>query len=246
LAQAGGAAPTAPQAAVEMMPTTPVDDAVAVEGEPAAADEGAGRLTLVLVLVATVFVVLGSALLVVLLFASDVVRTRWEPVDYEHDVAEQRAEAHWTDAVNKTIKIDNVRVRIDRAEWGHVRGRDSHGHIILSDDPYLSIIVNVRNRSRRTVPYQSWHSGPYPAVLMDETNREYGRFSVSRFKAIEWHVPDEQLEPAQEIDDRLTFAIPEDVPHDSIAAFRLELPAEALSLEGTFRFRIPVEMVEGF
>ncbi len=81
---------------------------------------------------------------------------------------------------------------------------------------------------------------------MDETNREFGRFQVPRFKAIEWHILDEELERGRRADDRLVFAIPDDLKHDSVTAFRLELPAEAVEREGVFRFRIPVEMIEGF
>jgi hypothetical protein len=201
---------------------------------------------LVLVLLAALFVVLGATVVVVLLINRGDLSSGEGTDDGELSVVQRRAEAEWADAVGKSLTIDDAGVKIDRVEWGNVRGRDSHGRVITSDDPYLSIIVTVRNRGRGNILYQSWHSGPHPAVLMDETNREFGRFHVPRFNAIEWHIPDEQLERGRRADDRLVFAIPDDVKHDSVTAFRLELPAEAVGREGVFRFRIPVEMIEGF
>jgi hypothetical protein len=202
-------------------------------------------------LLAALFVVLGATVVVILLITQGDLpvggrASGGQAEDDEFNIAQQRAEAEWVDAVGKSLEIDDASVKIDRVEWGHVRGRDSHGKIITSDDPYLSIIVTIRNHARRQFVYQSWHSGPHPAVLMDETNREFGRFQVPRFKAIEWHIPDEKLERGQRADDRLVFAIPRDVKHDAVAALRLELPAEAVERRGAFRFRIPVEMIDGF
>jgi hypothetical protein len=247
--------PAASPAAVAQK-STAGDQSQVSQSDAAPRKSASGGLTLILLLLAALFVVLGATVVVVLLITQRNLpgtgpagsnraggnRTN----DGDHRIAQERAEAAWADAVGKSLEIDRASIKIDRAEWGLVRGRDSHGQIITSDDPYLSIIVTIRNHSRSPFLYQSWHSGPHPAVLMDETNREFGRFQVPRFKAIEWHIPDERLERGQRSADRLVFAIPTDVKHDSVAAFRLELPAEAVERQGVFRFRIPVEMIEGF
>jgi hypothetical protein len=217
------------------------------QAEAASSESTAGGLALVLVLLVALLVVVGATVVVVLMITKGDVPVSQRAENRERTVVQQqRAEAIWTDAVGKSLTIDDASVKIDRVEWGQVRGRDSHGRIITSDDPYLSIMVTVRNRGRGQFLYQSWHSGPHPAVLMDENNREFGRFDVPRFNAIEWHIPDELLERGRQTDDRLIFAIPGDVKHDAVTAFRLELPAQAVEREGVFRFRIPVEMIDGF
>jgi hypothetical protein len=83
-------------------------------------------------------------------------------------------------------------------------------------------------------------------VLADEDGRQFEPFRVSRFHSIEWHVAEDSLERGLELDDRLVFILPPDVNHDLAEAFLLELPAAAIGREGTYRFRVPVTMIEGF
>ena len=104
----------------------------------------------------------------------------------------------------------------------------------------------MKNHGGPTTLYESWHSGPHPAALMDEEGRQFEPFRVSRFRSIEWHIEGESLEKMQHVDDRLVFIVPPDVNRDLVNAFRLELPAEAVGRTGVYRFRIPVDMIEGY
>lgn len=222
--------------------------------EPAA--DASGNVAIVAVLLTGLLLVLGTTLVVVLLIIGKDETSDQGPgergavnggvVVGDGAVVRDGQVVQWTDAREKSLEGNDMRVRVDRAEWGIVRGRDSRGRMIESEKEYLSIIVNVHNRSRNTNLYESWYTGPHVAVLTDAQDRSFDRFISARFKAVEFHVAEEQLERAQEVDDRIVFAIPSDVSHDETDAFYLELPGQAIGCDEVFRFRIPVDMITDF
>ncbi len=242
LAGISAAGHAAPQAA-GTIGGLPLESAPHSSDSSITSPEKSGGMLMALLVAATMFVALGSAVLVAALAVQGRLSVRDRSVE---PPADDRAATHWSDAASKTLEIDDVRVRIDRAEWDVVRGRDRNGKIITSSEKYLSIIVNVCNRSRSDCLYESWHGGPYPAVLTDEDGRQLAPFQVPRFQSIEWHTPEETIERNLEVDDRLAFVVPPDLNHDSAEALLLELPAAAVGREGAFRFRLPTDMIEGY
>jgi len=190
------------------------------------------------------FLVLGSIFLIAVLIRTGKVRGPADEVADESSATASRI--RWTDASTNSLNLNRVQVRVRRAEWDVVRGRDASRKIVVSAAKYLSIYVNIKNHRMDRVAYKSRFSRPNKASLSDNRHRFYQEFRGSRFNAIELHVEDADLVPREDIDDRLIFIVPDTVDRDSIECFHLELPARAVGSDGTFYFEIPRDMVEGF
>jgi hypothetical protein len=103
------------------------------------------------------------------------------------------------------------------------------------------------------VDYRSWYGHAFDdqgatrvAQLSDSAGRRYDMMTFADARSIKGHTAEARLKSLEIMEDVLVFAIPEEVPRESIEYFRLELPAVAFGGQGSYRFEIPRHWIEGF
>jgi hypothetical protein len=159
----------------------------------------------------------------------------------------------WDDAKAGPRTLGPAMVEIVRAEYGEVRGKDAEGNVIISDTPYLMILLRVENRQRSPINYRSWYGndfkssyGPLRVRLIDQAQHEFKWTIFNDVKQVRWHTPTAIIEAGKHVEDVIVFTLPENVEPGSLKFVRLELPSEAVGQNGTFfRFQISREMIEG-
>lgn len=159
----------------------------------------------------------------------------------------------WTDASQKSLRLDRVKVRVDRADYGEVRGKDARNTVIVSGENYLILTLNVQNQRGEPIEYRSWYggqfaspAGPRFARLTDSKGRPFEMIQFGDVSRVKGHTAEASLSPNDEVEDVLIFVIPPEVKRELIPHFKLELPAEAVGVEGTFRFEVPRDMIIDF
>jgi hypothetical protein len=159
----------------------------------------------------------------------------------------------WHDAKAGPLTLGSAKIEVTRAEYGEVRGKDGAGNVIISDEPYLSILVQIENRQRSPINYRSWYGnefksrhGPVRAWLVDQDQREYKWTIFNDVKRVRWHTPVAVIDGGKSIEDVLVFTLPQNREPAAIKFLRLELPGEAVGQTGkVYRFEIPRQMIEG-
>ncbi|HND52296.1 MAG TPA: hypothetical protein PLV92_07860 [Pirellulaceae bacterium] len=171
------------------------------------------------------------------------------------DVAAQPDdEPRWSDASKYSLRLNAVKVRIERANYGEVFTRDDSRRPVVSDaENFLTIYVEVANQRSEKIDYRSWYSHifpvkgvPRPAELADNTGRSFVVKKFTNVTGVRGHVHEISTSKSELIHDVLVFEIPPDVDRGEIEWFHLELPAAAYGDRGSYCFEIPVKMIEGF
>ena len=163
-----------------------------------------------------------------------------------------QAPPHWSDADRVSLRSDRIKVRVDRVEYGEVRGKDANRTVIISDAAnYLQVFLNVKNHAPHECEYVSWYGNafgqaddPQVARLTDNQDRAYQIMTFTDVVAIRGHTPRAVLGALEEADDVVIFEIPSEVDWSTIEYFHLELPALAFGNTGSYRFRIPRSMIQ--
>jgi hypothetical protein len=176
------------------------------------------------------------------------------PASAEADGGKQDS-ARWADATRYSQRRKPITVSVERASYGSLRAKDlNHRVITTADDNLLAVVVSVRNLGERARSFRSWYGHAFEqagqrdviATLNDDQGRSYSLLKFDDVTYVEGQRLADRIEPQQEVRDTVVFLIPEEVDRSAIDYFRLALPAAAVGLPGFFRFRIPVEMIDGF
>ena len=163
--------------------------------------------------------------------------------------------APWTDASRFSQRLSHAEVKVLRTFYGPVRVRDLNNQVVLTrDENLLAVTVSVRNLGPRPCPFFNWYvnvfegqSGdPVVAELSDDHARQYALLRFDDASSVEGQRWTAQIEPRGRVQDTVVFLVPEEVARGEIGFFHLSLPAAGVGLAGSFRFRIPVHMIEGF
>ncbi len=166
--------------------------------------------------------------------------------DFDRPTFDEQGNAiTWTDAASKSAASGNVKVGVERVEFGPVRARDARNMMQISDQTnFLQVFVSVENRGSGEVNYESWYGNRrHPAKLTDSAGKVYPMITFGDVTNIRGHTPSATLGKHDEAGDVMVFEIPEGAKVMSAEAFRLELPGGACGVAGTFRFRIPGSML---
>jgi hypothetical protein len=163
--------------------------------------------------------------------------------------------AAWTDASRFSQRLGHAEVKVLRAFHGPIRVRDMNNQVVVTrDENLLAVTVSVRNLGPRPYPFFNWYvnvfeegSGdPVAAELTDDHARQYALLRFDDASSVEGQRWAARIEPRDRVQDTVVFLVPDEVARGEIAYFRLSLPAAAVGLAGSFRFQIPVTMIEGF
>ena len=158
---------------------------------------------------------------------------------------------------NKAQKLYGIKVKVKRVEYGEVLAKDVNSTIQSSgDSAFLQIYVHLENQGDEDRPYKSWYGNVFNveerrlvAQLSDNEKREYQMMTFGDVTGVKGNTPEGVLSTTseggltRELDDVIIFELPPDVDPDALRYFRLTLPAAAFGGNGTFRFKIPVEMI---
>ncbi|MBM3999529.1 MAG: hypothetical protein FJ297_08335 [Planctomycetes bacterium] len=156
------------------------------------------------------------------------------------------------DASKASLRQGVYEVRIVRAGIGPILGRDASNAVVTLADECLRITLQVQNVSKVTVDYRGWYSeslredGPVAAKLTDDRSRPYSLLEFGEGDKVQGIQTDVDLEPSRRVTDSLIFDVPSDLDRSSVRAFHLWLDGAAQGIEHPFRFRIPVDMIEGW
>jgi hypothetical protein len=162
------------------------------------------------------------------------------------DVVNQtRDTGEWTNAAEKALRINQIRVRVVRAEWGHARGKDESNAVVISPGEYLTIALNIENQKSEDIVYRSWYThGSERVRLKDDRGNSYALVHFGDVQKVRWHVDEQPLEPLNDLNDVLIFQIPGD--RSGIQHFELELSPEATGTQWGYRFLVPRSMIRDF
>lgn len=180
--------------------------------------------------------------------------------DPEGDDSDRSAKTTpWTDASkkNKVQRLDDIKVRVTRVEFGEVLAKDATGTVQSSEGSlFLQVFVRVENGTKREVDYRSWYGNMFTldgrksvATLVDNADRKYQMMTFGDVIMVKGHVPEAQLKTKnigydqKHVDDVIIFEVPADVVPEQVNYFRLELPAAAVGYKGRYRFQIPGSMI---
>lgn len=157
--------------------------------------------------------------------------------------SDEPGDPQWLDASKSAIRREDVGVRISSAKI--VGPREIQEVLGLSGRPrrtYLLVVVDVENLSGdRQLEYTRWGSGSSISRrvrLSDNLDKTYRmtRFVEAGARGPSTSAP---IGPSERIEDLLVFQR----PAEGVEFLRLELPAAALGMQGTLRFKIPREMI---
>lgn len=159
----------------------------------------------------------------------------------------------WINAEEGSVRLNRTQVEVVWAEFDQARGKDAAGRVIVSDKPYLQILLRIENQSPRPLEYRSWYGNEFDAPggevrarLRDNADRAYNWVIFDDVERVRWHRPQAVIEPGKTVEDVIIFELPDDAAPLLVEHVRLELPAAALGGEGFYRFHIPSDMIEGF
>ncbi len=150
----------------------------------------------------------------------------------------------WSDSSKAQI-ANNVKVRIDRVEYGEVRAKDARHAVQISDQTnFLQVFVEIENLSPTEIQYRSWYGNRDHAVrLTDDTGRVYPMMTFGDVTRIRGHTPTASMQKGAEASDVLIFELPAEVDRKTLKHLRIELPAGTYGGRGTYRFQIPAEKI---
>ncbi|MCS6977043.1 MAG: hypothetical protein NZM31_08575 [Gemmatales bacterium] len=155
-------------------------------------------------------------------------------------------ESEWVDATSTAIHRQDVWVKVQSARIERV-GFEVQGRRQLSDRPYLVIRIQLANVGvERPVEYKSWRqfqsgSGSERVTLRDSSGRTLGAAGLPSGTQLVGAVREARIFPDKSHDDFLVF----EPPGNDFQFLDLQLPGQAVGVEGDFRFRIPRSMVRG-
>lgn len=172
----------------------------------------------------------------------------------EQDALSSDVDERWVDASKITLRHQGIKVKVKQAHWAPVRTRDADRKVDASDEqPYLTIVVGLRNKADRPRHYRSWYGSLFrvdgkqrTAELYDSAGNAYPIKKFTRATGVQGHVPEATLERPGETLDALVFAVPDDVDRATVESLFLELPGQAFGADSLLRFEIPVSMIEGW
>lgn len=157
----------------------------------------------------------------------------------------------WIDASRSTARKSNVKVRVERIEFGEVRARNEQREVQTSqDDSFFQIFLSIESQRLNPIEYTSWYGNefvvngkPIVAQLSDPDGNSFPMLVFKDAFDIHGHTPNATLREKQEIRDTIVFEIPEDIDIGTVGAFRLSLPAASFGEPGVIRFEIPESMI---
>ncbi len=160
----------------------------------------------------------------------------------------------WADATSKAVLRDEVRVKVERVEFGPVRGKDARNAVRNSGNAaFLQIYFKVRNQRQTDVNYKSWYGNKFnsgnsetAASLTDNLGTVYSMMVFSDIKVVQGHTSSAVLGPADECTDVIIYEVPAEVNRRKIEYLRLQLPAAAVGGAHSYRFQIPKTMAASF
>jgi len=152
------------------------------------------------------------------------------------------------------ISRSGARVRVVRAEYGAVMGRDERNQPIpLDPADYLKIYVSIENRTTDDMNYVSWYGNHFSAGgkrvmarLWDDSGKPYPQHPFDQQRGIQGYVPLATIEKMGRQNDVIIFSVPAAIIKKSAHTLRLELPGGALNNPHVFRFEIPRSMLSDF
>jgi len=149
----------------------------------------------------------------------------------------------WVDASLASADRENVTVTVTSAWVGRPRlvNRRS-GKAARPRTDYLSVTLELSNRSERKLDYTSWNRETAGVRLIDNNHNEYSTKSfASRGLEIDGQVEGGRgtVDPGKAIGDVLLF----EPPAADVRFLRLELPRAAFGEKDSLKFEIPISMV---
>lgn len=202
------------------------------------------------------FLIFGGFIMVLLIQRPDLLNPN-SPESVEHDLGRKviritpDVTPTWADASKVSLRRNRVKVRIDRVEVGNVRIKNVDGTVMISDDAnYILIAINVFNHAPKPVEYRSWYGNPFQtrqgrrtASLSDLQGKKFKLANFPEAASVRDHTPQAIIEPLSEVNDMIIFEAPKNFSRQQFRTLRLELPAEAYSEQGDYRFEIPRSFV---
>jgi hypothetical protein len=152
----------------------------------------------------------------------------------------EESEPEAVDVRGKELQQGDLRVRVVSAV---TRGVEFKKPAPTRPPPQRFLVIGLRLYNvgiARRIPYESWGEAGTgkEARLTDEAGKNY---RLQNFGAADvvGHVRSKNLTPGTILNDALVF----ETPASSVRSLLLELPAEAAGGTGTFKLRIPREMI---
>ena len=166
-------------------------------------------------------------------------------------------EVTWTDT-SKSALIDEVRVKIERVQYGAILAKDENNVVQKSaSSNYLQVYLIIENTGREgAISYKSWYGSEFEvsgqkfaATLRDDTGQTYPMMTFGDVSRIAGHVDTATLATNNTGDnqrfanDVVVYELPETLDPSSHKFYRLEMPAAAFGGRGAVRFQIPAESI---
>lgn len=161
-------------------------------------------------------------------------------------------ELMWTDASQRALRKNGMKVRIEALEYFPIYGYDEQRRLIrLSDQPYLVVRLNVTNQWPKSQKYVPWYGNTFDvegrttgAMLWDDRGNEYAVQIFEDVPSIQGQQFERHLEKGQEVNDLIVFEVPAGVDLRELKSWRLQLPSAAVGQIGAYRFELPRTMLK--
>jgi hypothetical protein len=155
-------------------------------------------------------------------------------------------EGEWVDAADNDVRRQDVRLRIVSATVGTVELRRGEERPIASKTKHLilKLLVSLEGERARSLPYEPWANtkqspSKHPATLTDNKDQSYPQDTFDPLK-----VPGRGEKIVSVVGAQIREVLVYPAAAAEAESLRLELPASAYGLEGTFRFEIPHRMIQ--
>ncbi len=164
------------------------------------------------------------------------------------------ANKSWVDASRSTARIARVVVRVRRVAFEPIVAKNRSNEVITSQQQkYLTVSVELTNRSTDISLYNSWYGNLFKnlrgdevvASIEDDLGESLMMMTFDDVTGVKGHIEHVTMEPRDRAEDLLVFEVPDGFWRRDFRVLRLELPAEALGVHGAFRFEIPRDMIDG-
>jgi hypothetical protein len=214
---------------------------------------GSSSAAVILIVVGLVLVVVTLGGIAAVVLSSDTEAPSVQRIDGPR--AGKTGEAHQgpggtTPGAKTPLRLGKVKVEVRRADYAVPRGRDEKNLTVDLGEKVLGVYVDVHNNGSTPVEYKSWYLPPYQAgdalvsgqtALVDDQGRVYPAAVFEKVSRLDGHTASESLAPEEGVSDALYFK----VPNIDVQYYELVLPAAAVGQQGTFKFRIERDTIQG-